>query len=561
MSAAVAAAPSDAESIRTELEELRSRDAVERETSRQQLASLQEGLAALTSTLEQREQVKREQSEQRLMELRELQGAVAAHNGGKTRSGNLSRQRPSSAGTAGGGSGRRRAAARRPPGRPHSPESSRDLSITVGGRKSKRTVARSTGAVKELGRNALYEDERAVEEASSLRRSSSVWDRERPWRDGGDLTVKPSAAEIVAAHEVSNARQKRFDRKMAAESYLYKDVIARSDVDWNKDVARPKHAGQLAHSEYDLEHRNNGGIERILSTMDDLVGLESEITGKWRRAHRPKTGAVRLRRGGKSLMARSSQRSESTGASSVLRPRQDTNQKITDAAQSGTHTSPAAAKSAGKGGGLRVQVLDPAGGSTSGGSPVQYDQATPAGAILGMRAQEQQRSERDGDGDDSSGGGSPTPQASPLEQWAQQRAIGRAKTKITQIVPGQNRAKEEEAAEGQSQAKQDRAKRAETMFKELDSDNSGSLDRDELRALAGALGTTLSDHEISEAMAEVRRTPFLRLFLLTRSFYQGRLGTSIGKVETNRRGFPAGGQGWRWLCRPGRVHALVRIEP
>jgi TolA-binding protein len=152
MSAAVAAAPSDAESIRTELEELRSRDAVERETSRQQLASLQEGLAALTSTLEQREQVKREQSEQRLMELRELQGAVAAHNGGKTRSGNLSRQRPSSAGTAGGGSGRRRAAARRPPGRPHSPESSRDLSITVGGRKSKRTVARSTGAVKELGR-------------------------------------------------------------------------------------------------------------------------------------------------------------------------------------------------------------------------------------------------------------------------------------------------------------------------------------------------------------------------------------------------------------------------
>ena len=59
------------------------------------------------------------ETERLAMELRELQGAVAAHNGGKTRSGNLSRQRPSSAGTAGGGckscaanrAGRRRPAA------------------------------------------------------------------------------------------------------------------------------------------------------------------------------------------------------------------------------------------------------------------------------------------------------------------------------------------------------------------------------------------------------------------------------------------------------------------
>eukprot|EP01043_Picozoa_sp_COSAG02_P059244 COSAG02_NODE_7514_length_2977_cov_1.808895_3_plen_89_part_00 len=35
------------------------------------------------------------------------------------------------------------------------------------------------------------------------------------------------------------------------------------------------------------------------------------------------------------------------------------------------------------------------------------------------------------------------------------------------------------------------------------SDCSGTLDRAELQALASALGTTLSDHEISEAMAQV----------------------------------------------------------
>ena len=58
-----------------------------------------------------------------------------------------------------------------------------------------------------------------------------------------------------------------------------------------------------------MERRNSGATfakasEKMLTTMDELVGLESEITGKWRRAHRPMKGAVKLRPNGQSLLER-----------------------------------------------------------------------------------------------------------------------------------------------------------------------------------------------------------------------------------------------------------------
>lgn len=238
---------SDAESIRSELEQLRANDAIEREASREQLISLQEGLAALTATLDQRQEAKRDQSEKRLVELRELQGELQATRtkGGPRgrratsaqRQARQQRRRPASAGPAPGGRSRWRSC-----GRPHLPESSRVLSRSVAGRKGARTVSTSTGAVRELGRNSLEVDERAVLKGSreTLRRSSaSLLNRERPWREGGDLTTKPSAAEIVSAYEVSDERQHSFNRKLEAESKRYRDVISRSEMEWSRQVSKP----------------------------------------------------------------------------------------------------------------------------------------------------------------------------------------------------------------------------------------------------------------------------------------------------------------------------------
>ena len=397
-----------------ELEELRGQDAALRETSREQLASLQAGLAALALTLDQRERARWEKSEQRLIELRELQGALASH-GSKTSTG--PRPRPSSADNAAGRSGPSRAARR-----PHSAQSFRDgVALAVGGRKSARTVARATGAVKELGRNSLMASELASGETTRSRRSSSVHDRERPWRDGGDFTVRPSAAEIVAASQVSDKRLKRFNRKMAAQSQLYKDVIARADLELDSSAARPQHTGRL------VNRQNIASVDRILSTTDKLLGLESEIAGKWRRSQRPKDGPVRLRPGGKSLMARSAKHAESMSTSAVLQPRRDTNPTGAGG------TSQARSKAAG----LKVEIPE-------------YDGSTTTEIVLAGVAQQ-----------------------------------------------------ESDSTTVNSDAKQERAARAEKMFKSLDGDKSGKLDRAELHALASALGTSLSDHEISEAMAQV----------------------------------------------------------
>jgi hypothetical protein len=439
-----------------ELETLRAQDAELRETSREQLVSLQAGLVALTSTLDQRENARREQSEQRLLELRELQGALASH--GRKKRARVQRRRPSSA---------RRAADRSTTGRatrrPRSAQPSRDgAALAVGGHKSARTVACATGAVKELGRNSLMTSELASAEASLFRRSGSVHDRERPWRDGDGLTERPSAAEIVAASQVSDTRLIAFNRKIAAESQLYKDVIARSDMDWDRSVARPKRAGRLAHTAHDLDNRNSGSVDKILSTTDELLGLESEITGKWRRSHRPKSGPVRLRPGGKSLLARSAERPESSSAA-VLQPRRDA---------SSTCAAVASSQARRKAVGLRVEIPESNGSET--GNPPSI-----AGVILGMRSEAKKQSAPE----------------SMLELWAQDRAVQSAKKKINQMASN-NR-------DSRSNAKSERSARAERMFRDLDADNSGTLDRAELQALASALGTTLSDHEISEAMAQV----------------------------------------------------------
>ena len=401
--------------MRAELEELRGQDATLRETYREQLVSLQAGLAALTSTLDQHERARWEQSEQRLIELRELQGVLASRRS-KTSTG--VRPRPSSADNASGRSEPRHALRR-----PHSAKSSRDgVALAVGGRKSARTVVCATGAVKELGRNSLTAIELASGVTTRAHRSSSVHDRERPWRDGGDLTVRPSAADIVAASQVSDKRLKRFNRKMAAQSLLYKDVIARADLESDSRAAQLQHNGRL------VEHRNIASVDKILSTTDKLLGLESEIAGKWRRSHRPKDGPVRLRPGGKSLMARSAKHAESMSTSAVVQPRRDTNP--TDAARASQARSNSAA-------GLKVEI------------PEHDGSATTDIATTGVAHQES------------------------------------------------------DSINANSDAKKERAARAEKMFKSLDGDNSGKLDRAELHALATALGTSLSDHEISEALAQV----------------------------------------------------------
>ena len=82
-----------------------------------------------------------------------------------------------------------------------------------------------------------------------------------------------------------------------------------------------------------------------------------------------------------------------------------------------------------------------------------------------------------------------------LELWAQERAVQSAKKKVSQIAV--------HTKDSRSDAQKERSARAERLFKDLDADSSGTLDRAELQALALALGTTLSDREISEAMAKV----------------------------------------------------------
>lgn len=452
-------ATSDTESLRSELEELRLQDALLRETSREELLRLQDGLAALTATVDQREHARREQSEHRLSALRELQGALASH--GSTKRARV-RRRPFSAGQTA-----RRSRSGRATRRPHSAHSSRDsVALAVGGRKSARTVARATGAVKELGRNSLTLDEHAVAAFSTVRRSSSTHNRDCPWREGGDLTVKPSAAEIVAASLVSDKRQKSFSRKVATQSQLYKDVIMRSDVDWDHSLSRPQHAGQRAHTAFDIEHRNAGSIDKILSTTDELLGLESEITGKWRRSHCPKAGPVQLRSGGKSLMARSSKTDDSSSAS-VLQPRRDTNPSGVAGSSRARH----------KAEGLTVELPEY---NASDSDDPHISAVSAASAVLGMRSEDR----KEGDPE------------SPLEIWAHERAIQSAKKKIKGIA-------EQQETDRLNKRSEELAMRGKMMFSDLDSDNSGTLDPRELQALASALGSTLSDHEISEAMSQV----------------------------------------------------------
>lgn len=252
--------------------------------------------------------------------------------------------------------------------------------------------------------------------------------------------------------------------------------------------------------------------------MDELVGLESEITGKWRRAHRPMKGPVKLRPNGQSLLERTFPGSVGSAEASTAVEAAISSVVLPDGSSAlaveGSAASPPGVQQA-KADGLMVQIPPYDDGGSPTGTPTGkvrfsidvrlfrncfatdlglcYAQtgsapASAASVILGMRK------EKSGP-------------ASPLEQWAQLRAIDKAKAKLRKLAQKERTRSADRSATSDAEAlilaKEIRQARAETMFRQLDSDGSGSLDREELQALARTLGTTLSDREISEAMAEV----------------------------------------------------------
>ena len=111
---------------------------------------------------------------------------------------------------------------------------------------------------------------------------------------------------------------------MASETRRYAAVIARSNQEWSSAVARPAGMADVVEAyakggrEAEQELQASVPSERILGTLDDLLGLEADVTGKWRPQQSRKSGTVRLRQNGGSLLARTT----------ALHSRHDTNSKV-----------------------------------------------------------------------------------------------------------------------------------------------------------------------------------------------------------------------------------------
>ena len=259
---------------------------------RHELQELQRGLAALASSLDRRDG----RRDARRAQVKELQSAVQAQR-------QVRRQRSS-----------RRSARRGPAQSKRRPASAPP--------KTKRTVSSATGVVLAAGRNSLDSDATADSVYGRVR--PCVHERSRPWRDARDFKPRASAEEIIATTEVDGGRIKAFERRVASETRRYASVIARSNQEWSSAVARPAGMADVVEAytkggrQAEQELQASVPSERILGTLDDLLGLEADVTGKWRPQQSRKSGTVRLRQNGASLLARTT----------ALQSRHDTNSKL-----------------------------------------------------------------------------------------------------------------------------------------------------------------------------------------------------------------------------------------
>ena len=260
---------------------------------RHELQELQRGLAALASSLDRRDG----RRDARRAQVQELQGAVQAQR-------QVRRQRSSRSARRGPAQSKRRPASAPP--------------------KTKRTVSSATGVVLAAGRNSLDSDATAHTLTGRSARTLCVHERSRPWRDAEDFQPRASAEEIIATTEVDGGRIKAFERRVASETRRYAAVIARSNQEWSSAVARPAGMADVVEAyakggrEAEQELQASVPSERILGTLDDLLGLEADVTGKWRPQQSRKSGTVRLRQNGGSLLARTT----------ALHSRHDTNSKV-----------------------------------------------------------------------------------------------------------------------------------------------------------------------------------------------------------------------------------------